>query len=556
MSCSAMVQRAFYRTFFNWGHFVGRRPFLVIIISFLLALMGSTRLILARRSPIPSETEQERLWVPQKAEAIDEKAAYEAAFPQSYRRNMVYFTTTPKGGNVLTVPFLTDVARFDALVTQSLNATEWEQSSGWTTVQNATYEGTCAASEGGCISIGHPLDLFRKADGSFELTSDAQILSVVRSRRGVNPQTYPPGSGRTFNLEAAFGGITYDASGQVTGAKSLAIAYLLENGERATDIYKRTSAWEDQLNLFVGPEWTNDEPISRGAADPGTLSFSSATVTAYPYTHGATSRELSKNISADLVSLQAGFMIILVYAVFIFARWTPVRSRSLLALAGIVSVGLSIAVAYGFTALLGFKLNPVVNVLPFVLIGIGVDDMFVLITALEGESSDLPVAERMGRTMGRAGVSITITSLTDLFAFILGSTSALPALSDFCAFAAVGITADFLLQISFFAGWMALDCYRENKNKPDCCPCLCSSQHATKAAQAAESGCCCCTKTYGLFPFTKWFDGPDAGLKAFLRNYYIPLLRRPLVKALVIVIFVGYCAFSAVFAAKLKQDFQ
>jgi len=195
-------------------------------------------------------------------------------------------------------------------------------------------------------------------------------------------------------------------------------------------------------------------------------------------------------------------------------------------------------------------------VLPFVLIGIGVDDMFVLITALEGESSDLPVAERMGRTMGRAGVSITITSLTDLFAFILGSTSALPALSDFCAFAAVGITADFLLQISFFAGWMALDCYRENKNKPDCCPCLCSSQHATKAAQAAESGCCCCTKTYGLFPFTKWFDGPDAGLKAFLRNYYIPLLRRPLVKALVIVIFVGYCAFSAVFAAKLKQDFQ
>ena len=39
-------------------------------------------------------------------------------------------------------------------------------------------------------------------------------------------------------------------------------------------------------------------------------------------------------------------------------------------------------------------------------------------------------------------------SLTDLFAFALGSTSALPALSTFCVFAAVGITADFLLQIS------------------------------------------------------------------------------------------------------------
>ena len=64
------------------------------------------------------------------------------------------------------------------------------------------------------------------------------------------------------------------------------------------------------------------------------------------------------------------------YAVLIFSKCHPVRSRTLLALSGCASVGLSIAVAYGFTALLGFKLNPVVQVLPFILIGIGVDDMY------------------------------------------------------------------------------------------------------------------------------------------------------------------------------------
>ena len=49
--------------------------------------------------------------------------------------------------------------------------------------------------------------------------------------------------------------------------------------------------------------------------------------------------------------------------------------------------------------------------------------------------------------MGSAGVSITITSLTDVFAFLLGTMSQLPALSTFCIFAAIGITADFILQV-------------------------------------------------------------------------------------------------------------
>lgn len=83
------------------------------------------------------------------------------------------------------------------------------------------------------------------------------------------------------------------------------------------------------------------------------------------------------------------------------------------------------------------------NVLPFILIGIGVDDMFVLIFALEGTDPDQPVNTRIAQAMSTAGVSITITSLTDLFAFALGTMSRLPALSGFCTFAAIGIFADY-----------------------------------------------------------------------------------------------------------------
>ena len=82
-------------------------------------------------------------------------------------------------------------------------------------------------------------------------------------------------------------------------------------------------------------------------------------------------------------------MIILVYAIFIFWKYDPVHSRALLAVAGCCSVGLSIGFAYGFSTGIGLKLNPVINVLPFILIGIGIDDMFVLVAALESESADL-----------------------------------------------------------------------------------------------------------------------------------------------------------------------
>ena len=94
------------------------------------------------------------------------------------------------------------------------------------------------------------------------------------------------------------------------------------------------------------------------------------------------------------------------YAVFIFTRCHPVKSRVLLAIAGCASVGMSIAVAYGLTVALGRSLNPVINVLPFILIGIGVDDMFVLVAALEAEGVEKQsVPVRMGKAMGAAGVS-------------------------------------------------------------------------------------------------------------------------------------------------------
>lgn len=46
-----------------------------------------------------------------------------------------------------------------------------------------------------------------------------------------------------------------------------------------------------------------------------------------------------------------------------------------------------------------------------------------------------------------AGVSITVTSITDVVAFLISATTVLPALSSFCVYSALGVLAVYILQV-------------------------------------------------------------------------------------------------------------
>ena len=68
------------------------------------------------------------------------------------------------------------------------------------------------------------------------------------------------------------------------------------------------------------------------------------------------------------------------------------------------------------------------NILPFMLLGLGVDDMFVIVNCIDQTPTDLKPSERFKIGFKHAGPSITVTSITDAIAFFLGSLSSLPAL--------------------------------------------------------------------------------------------------------------------------------
>ena len=189
--------------------------------------------------------------------------------------------------------------------------------------------------------------------------------------------------------------------------------------------------------------------------------------------------ELSRSVASDVGTFAATFIILSILATMFVLRFRSpreentdssgssicrpyvidmTRSRGLTALFGVVGALLSVGASFGLTGgIFGIKFNSVVSVSPFLLLGLGVDDMFVLLRSYELTSVSLTVEERMKTTMERGGISILFTSVTDLVAFSIGSTSRFGSVSAFCVYCAVGVILDFLFQVTFFLGFMVYD---------------------------------------------------------------------------------------------------
>ena len=59
--------------------------------------------------------------------------------------------------------------------------------------------------------------------------------------------------------------------------------------------------------------------------------------------------------------------------------------------------------------------------MPILMLGIGVDDIFVIINSIDQLSLNMKPIERLKQALSHSGPSITITSLTNSLAFLSGT---------------------------------------------------------------------------------------------------------------------------------------
>lgn len=125
----------------------------------------------------------------------------------------------------------------------------------------------------------------------------------------------------------------------------------------------------------------------------------------------------------------------------------PYSEVALNAVYCVCAVSMAIAAAHGSVNMFGIPYNIVVRTVPFLLVGLGMDDTFVIMGAYSLIPHTTPIEERISLTMQKAGSSILVTSVTDFVAFIVGTFAEIPAVQAFCLYAAVGVLFDFFFQV-------------------------------------------------------------------------------------------------------------
>ena len=132
------------------------------------------------------------------------------------------------------------------------------------------------------------------------------------------------------------------------------------------------------------------------------------------------------------------------------------HSKIYVGMVGCSAVGISTVMTFGICCGLGIVVTPISQVVPFLLLGIGVDDMFVIVRTLERMPLKLSTEDRIERTFRECGGAIAVTSATDTLAFLVGATIKFPAMRAFCINAGIGVVLTFILQLTFMAASLAL----------------------------------------------------------------------------------------------------
>jgi predicted RND superfamily exporter protein len=176
-------------------------------------------------------------------------------------------------------------------------------------------------------------------------------------------------------------------------------------------------------------------------------------------------------------------------------------------------VGFSYVLSSGLGGYLQVKTSPLNNNIPFLLVGLGVDDAFVLCSEFIRHTTlhpELSIEDRIKLTTRSGGLSVLVTSLTDALTFLIGAATVLPALSSFCIYAGIAVSGCFIFMMTLFLPLLTLNAKRAEANRFDFFCCFkAKAEHKLQEPQ----GCCAC------IPACAGIQPKDAVLEKVFRSF-------------------------------------
>ena len=509
------LNAALGRIFSKIGSFCAKYPALTIgtnIVVVGLLCIGWIRFEV-ERDPV-------RLWVSPSSAAAEEKTFFDQNFGPFYRAEMAFLvndTTSAGPSPVLSYDTLSWWFDVESRINR-MKSSEYEL-----TIDDICFKPTRDACVINSVSGYFPggFDDVDRADW------DEQIEHCA-----VSPGSFDclPPFQNPLRPEAILGG--YQGAENATKAEALVTTWVVNNHAQGSEGEARAEDWEKSFKSLMLS--IQDEARDRGLR----LSFN---------TERSLEEELNQTTNTDAKIVVISYVIMFIYASLALGSGSVtlrsllnnpsnalVQSKFTLGVVGIIIVLMSVAASVGLFSAAGVKVTLIIaEVIPFLVLAVGVDNIFLIVHEFDRVNLSHPdeeIDERVAKALGRIGPSILLSATTETVAFAIGAAVGMPAVRNFAAYAAGAVFINAILQITMFVSVLALNQRRVESLRADCFPCI-------SVPRANSVG----------MPGGQFYASDEEGwLQRFIRKVYAPALLGKKTKTLVVVIFV------TIFAAALS----
>lgn len=531
-----LLRRGFYRL----GLFAASSPWMMFTLVFMLV-----GIINIGWKKFEIETDPVRLWVAPTSESKLQKEFFDANFGPFYRTEQIFITASPSG---------TDQTTNDSEPILATNGPQpvlsWDRLQYWAKVEEHIRS---TRSPGGvglsdvCFKPAGPRGacVVQSVMAWFENDLDGYEDDWANHLNGCAhfPTECLPDFQQPLGPQYVLGGVPQkdDGSKEYLDAAALVVTYVVSNS-LDPEVQGKAIEWEEYIREYlqnIAQESTEkagltiafstgvslEEEINKstntdvkivvlsylamffyialtlgngsGAREEDGI-ISSLTQWARNFPHLFTrNRAASSSMSIDSRTIPTLFPRL--------PRGLFVGSKFTLGLFGICLVILSVSSSVGLFSFLGVKVTLIIaEVIPFLVLAVGVDNVFILVHELDrqnflhGPNAAAPASpndgfttpmsptashrspfdsghddvdaasmplylsaeERVARTLAKMGPSILLSTITETTAFALGALVPMPAVRNFALYAAGSVFLNAILQVTVFVSAMLLDLKR------------------------------------------------------------------------------------------------
>ena len=541
---------------YRYASIVVAYPWLVIAGGILLTAVCGLGLLKAQLQSDPIA-----LWVSPNSQVLQDKEYFDATFGPFYRTEQLIFTPhTASNSSQVSSTSSPVLNRRTMLMLQQLTGTIRSLS--------VSYNGSDVSLSTLCYRpipgqdcvVESVLEYFSRNNASIygspapTLSDNTTTDSVVRQwvagcasqyvttscRGSIGAPTFP------WVVLGGYNGSEYDT------AAALIVTFPLNN---APDNVERAKAWEDKLLQLLASDDVQTM-VQQAGLDMAYMSERSV------------EDEITRGTYKDIDIIILSYALMLLYiscalssghwgspASSSSSRWTfPIHTKFLLGLSALLIVICSLVVSVGVVSVLGLAVTPIISeVIPFLVLAIGIDNVFLLSQSFARTSALLPAATRLTLTLQEVGTGIALAAASECGAFLLGASTDIPAVQVFAAMSAVAIAVGWLLQMSVFCAVLVLDSRRMEQGRWDVLFCVQDKQveedveqwkaeqeeldapaqpHLQQQSVQPSDATTSATSKARSSPFAA-----ESYLQQFFRRMYLPFLFHPVVRVLVILFF-------------------